>query len=45
MDHLNEQNREDLIDLGDATVETKGLPQGQPTDLVGFIMPSGLSND
>jgi hypothetical protein len=45
MDYLNEDARDDLIDLGDATVETKGLPEGQPTDVVGFIQPSGLSND
>jgi len=45
MNNPNAQYPEDLIDLGDATVETKGLPQGQPTDLVGFILPMGLSND
>jgi hypothetical protein len=45
MDYLNEEAHEDLIDLGDATVETKGLPEGQPTDVVGFILPTGLSND
>jgi hypothetical protein len=43
LDH--EWDQDDLIDLGDATSETKGLQEGAPSDAVGFIKPSGLSDD
>ena len=41
----DERQETGLIDLGDATVETKGEIQGVPTDGIALRPLSGLSED
>ena len=40
-----EQEHSDLIDLGAASVETKGATQGNDDHVGGLIRKEGLSND
>ena len=45
MNRLEKACDEELIDLGDAAVETKGEVQGVPTDGIALRPLSGLSDD
>lgn len=40
-----EQDPEDVIDLGTASLDTKGLAAGTDDHSVGLIKPEGLSDD
>lgn len=39
-----EKHEEDLVDLGEIVIETKGPPAGQG-DVIGLQQQTGLSND
>ena len=41
----NERNHDELIDLGPASIETKGPAFGKDDVLTGQILREGLSND
>ena len=43
--HIDDLRRDDLIDLGDATVETRGEPVGVPSDFIALRPKTGLSDD